>query len=112
MSGGRIVHHPVLGQLPQRREISFFYNGTAVRGYEGETVAAALLAEGVRTLRFHEETGTPRGIFCNIGHCMECRVTLNGVDGVRACLTTIEDGMDVREGRTLPAPLKKGGRSE
>ncbi|MCK9918121.1 (2Fe-2S)-binding protein, partial [Microbacteriaceae bacterium K1510] len=68
-------------------------------------------ANGIRHLRIHEEKGTPRGIYCNIGHCFECRVTVNGIPGVRACLTLVEAGMDVQSGEQLPAPLKKGGHT-
>lgn len=105
----RIVHHPVLGSWTAGKLVSFRFNGTAYTAYEGETIAAALLANGVRTLRVHEEKGTPRGIYCNIGHCYECRVHVNGVPTVRACMTLVQEGMDVSAGTVLPTPLKKGG---
>lgn len=108
---GRIGHHPILGPLSARKEISFQFDGTRYTAFESETIAAALLANGVRMLRMHEETGTPRGIYCNIGHCFECRVTVNGLQGIRACLTLVEEGMDVKSGQKLPAPLKQGGHS-
>ncbi|GEN31405.1 sarcosine oxidase subunit alpha [Cerasibacillus quisquiliarum] len=101
----RIVDHPVLGKLSDRKEITFTYDGQTYTGYEGDTIASALLANGVRTLRVHEESGKPRGIYCNIGHCFECRVTVNNETGVRACLTEIKDQMVVESGRVLPSPL-------
>lgn len=107
----RIVHHPVLGTLAAGKSLSFTFNGTTYPAYEGETIAAALLASGVRTLRVHEEKGTPRGIYCNIGHCYECRVNVDGVPTVRACMTLVQDGMQVTAGAVLPTPLKKGGHS-
>ncbi|MFY0545970.1 (2Fe-2S)-binding protein [Brevibacillus sp. H7] len=106
---GRIHHHPVLGGAKPRKALSFWFQGKWMEALEGETIAAALLASGLRTLRVHEETGTPRGIYCNIGHCFECRVSVNGVPGLRACLTLVQDGMEVTAGEVLPAPLKKGG---
>lgn len=109
MSYGRIENHPVLGPLPKREQIHFRFDGRSYNGYEGETIAAALLASGVRTLRYHEESGTARGIYCNIGHCFECRVSVDGREGVRACLSLIEDEMDIRSGQVLPAPFKEGG---
>jgi sarcosine oxidase, subunit alpha len=108
---GRIQHHPILKDLDLRRKITFCFDDNTYDAFEGETIAAALLANGIRTLRVHEESGTPRGIYCNIGHCFECRVTVNGKDGIRACLTPVEDGMEVLSGRRLPTPLKKGGHS-
>ncbi|GED69378.1 sarcosine oxidase subunit alpha [Brevibacillus reuszeri] len=104
----RILHHPVLGSLNQRKTLHFTFNESSYTAYEGETIAAALLASGVRTLRVHEEKGTPRGIYCNIGHCYECRVSVNGVPTVRACMTLVQDGMEVTAGTVLPTPLKKG----
>ncbi|KQL45838.1 sarcosine oxidase subunit alpha [Brevibacillus choshinensis] len=108
----RIVDHPVLGSLAARNQLRFTFNGTPYSAYEGETIAAALLASGVRTLRVHEEKGTPRGIYCNIGHCYECRVNVDGVPTVRACMTLVQDGMQVTAGTVLPTPLKKGGHSQ
>ncbi|GED71587.1 sarcosine oxidase subunit alpha [Brevibacillus reuszeri] len=105
---GRIEHHPVLGSLKERSSISFFFDEREFTAYESETVASALLANGVRTLRVQEETGAPRGIYCNIGHCYECRVTVNGVQGKRACLTLVESGMKITSGIQLPTPLQKG----
>jgi len=107
MGFGRIEHHPVLGPLASRKEIRFTFDGRPFIGYEGETIAAALLASGVRTLRVHEDSGAPRGIYCNIGHCYECRVQVDGQANVRACLTPIREGMDVRSGRVLPKPFAK-----
>lgn len=105
----RIVHHPILGDMTDRKQVTFTFNQKVFEGFEGETIAAALLANGVRTLRLQEESGSPRGIYCNIGHCYECRVTVDGKIGVRACLTAIHEGMDVRSGERLPTPFKKEG---
>ncbi|TXK85952.1 (2Fe-2S)-binding protein [Paenibacillus sp. N3.4] len=109
MTFGRIQHHPVLGTLADRKQLSFQFDRKIYTAYESETIAAALLANGVRTLRVQEEHGTPRGIYCNIGHCFECRVTVNGEQGKRACLTLVEDGMAVLSGVQFPTPFKKGG---
>lgn len=104
----RILDHPVLGKIRNRETVRFIFDGLMYEGLEGDTIAAALLANGVRYLRRHEETGTPRGIYCNIGHCYECRVMVDGCAGVRACLTLIEEGMEVGSGHVLPTPFAKG----
>jgi len=103
----RIIDHPVLGKLNDRNLLSFQFDGKPVGAYEDETIAASLLANGVRKLRVHEESGTPRGIYCNIGHCMECRVNVNGQANVRACLTVVEEGMVVESGNQLPNIVKR-----
>lgn len=102
----RIYDHPVLGKLQLKKEVNFTFDGKTYKGYEGDTIASALLANGVRTLRVHEESGNPRGIYCNIGHCFECRVTVNGQHGVRACVTEIKENMTVESGKRQSTPFK------
>ncbi len=102
----RITDHPVLGPLEEQKEVSFTFNGQTLTGRENESIAAALLANGIRTLRHHEDSGSPRGIYCNIGHCFECRVTVNSKQGVRSCLTPLQEGMTIQSGGPLPSPVR------
>lgn len=106
MTNNRITDHPVLGKLQNQTPVKFTFDGTTYTGLEGDTIASALLANGIRQLRVHEETGAPRAIYCNIGHCFECRVTVNDVNGVRACMTTIGEDMKVDSGKLQAAPFK------
>lgn len=106
MKNNRITDHPVLGKLDHQNVVSFTFDGKTYQGYEGDTIASALMAHGIRQLRVHEQSGNPRGIYCNIGHCFECRVTVNGESGIRACLTPIQADMDIKSGKMLPDPLK------
>ncbi|PGZ96640.1 (2Fe-2S)-binding protein [Bacillus pseudomycoides] len=103
----RIMNHPILGNLDDRERISFQFDGIQYEAYENETIAAALLASGVRKLRVHEDSGTPRGIYCNIGHCLECRVTVNDQANVRACLTVVEKDMIVESGKQHPNIVRR-----
>lgn len=101
----RIEDHPVLGKLETEAVFTFTFDGTEYQAYAGDTIASALLANGVRTLRVHERSETPRGIYCNIGHCMECRVTVNGTSGVRACLSEVKPDMIVKSGKPKSDPF-------
>ncbi|WP_029725060.1 (2Fe-2S)-binding protein [Desulfotignum balticum] len=76
-------------------KITLQVDGVPCTAYEGETVHAALLAEGIRVLRIAGKTGEPRGIFCGMGICYECRVTINGVPDQLACMTLATDGMQI-----------------
>ncbi len=105
MKQARIINHPILGKQEERKKIRFTFDGITYEGYEKDTIASALLANGVRILRYHERSGSPRGIYCNIGHCMECRVTVNGQANLRACLTPIEEDMVVTRQVQKPSPL-------
>ena len=102
----RIVDHPVLGKLPNKAPVTFTFDGNTYEGFEGDTIASALLANGIRQLRVHEETGAPRAIYCNIGHCFECRVTVDQVKGIRACMTPVKENMAIESGKLQPTPFE------
>src|SRR5699024_755976 len=104
----RIDSHPVLGKMAEQEKVTFTFDGQTYEGYENDTIASALMANGIRTLRRHEETGKPRGIYCNIGHCYECRVTVDEVSNIRACLTLVKEGMIVESGKQQLHPLEPG----
>lgn len=108
----RITAHPVLGPPPERRRITFSFDGQLLTGYEGEPVGFALLAHGIRSLRHSGMGGEARGLLCGVGHCMECRVTVDGVPNQRACLVPVRDGMRVERPDAVPRPSwpPSGGR--
>jgi hypothetical protein len=91
----RIENHPILGETPERRKITFIYNGKEMEGYEGEPVSAALKANGIMIHRYTAKTHEPRGIFCAIGRCTDCVMVINGKPNVRTCITPLEEGMVV-----------------
>jgi len=61
----------------------------------GQTVAGALWAAGVRSWRMTRDRGAPRGLFCGIGVCFDCLVTIDGVPNQRACVIPVRPGMTV-----------------
>ena len=69
-------------------------DGKTVTAHEGDSVHAALVAAGIRQLR-HSKNGEPRGVFCGMGICYECLVTIDGKPDQRACMTRAQDGMTV-----------------
>ena len=77
----------------------FFLDGERVTAHPGETIAAALLAAGHRLLRHTASHGQPRGIYCAMGVCGECALTVNGEPGVRACVTPAVASMLVERPR-------------
>ncbi len=64
----------------------FTFDGDPVPFTDGQSVAAALLATGRRTLRRTRVEGRSRGVFCGIGVCADCLVAVDGRPGVRACV--------------------------
>lgn len=85
-----------IASLTRGEKITIVVNGQACRAYEGETVHAALLAAGYRVLRKTAKTNQPRGIFCGMGVCYDCLVTINDVPNQRACMTPVEDCMEIQ----------------
>jgi NADPH-dependent 2,4-dienoyl-CoA reductase/sulfur reductase-like enzyme len=80
-------------------------DGRRIAAEAGATVAAALADGGVVALRA-SVGGEPRGAFCAMGVCFECRVTIDGEPHRRACVETVREGMEVATGAGAirPAP--------
>lgn len=91
----RIHEHPIL-VFERGSKITFTYNDMPLEGYEGETIAAALHAAGVRVLSHSHEKHRPRGFFCAIGNCSSCLMEVDGEPNVRICVEMVKDGMAVR----------------
>ena len=68
---------------------------------QGETVASALFANGVRTFGHHPRDGAPQGIFCANGQCAQCLVLADGKP-VKACMELVRHGMQVEPVDGLP----------
>lgn len=62
------------------------------------TVAAALLNVGVTAFRRDHE-GHARAPVCGMGSCFECRVSVDRMANVRACLEAVRHGMVIETGR-------------
>ncbi len=80
--------------IKRGRTVSIRVDGEEVAAFEGETLAAVLTAEGRRAFG-HTPSGKPRGLFCGIGMCFDCLVSVDGRN-VRACVTPVREGMAVR----------------
>jgi predicted molibdopterin-dependent oxidoreductase YjgC len=72
------------------------FDGRAVGALPGQTVAAALWTAGVTAWRSTRGSGRPRGVFCGIGVCFDCLVTVNGEPNQRACLVQVRPGDVIR----------------
>ncbi len=106
----RINTHPVTGRSnDNRRVIKILVNDQTLEVLEGETVAAALWANGLIVVGHNPEAALPRGMYCGIGHCYECRVTVDGIEDVRSCLLPVREGMQVTLMDHEPATGKKHG---
>jgi aerobic-type carbon monoxide dehydrogenase small subunit (CoxS/CutS family) len=64
--------------------------------YDGDSIAAVLMREGRVSWRRTRYGDRPRGLFCGIGACQDCLVTVDGVGGVRACVAPAAPGAEIR----------------
>ena len=78
--------------------IELIVDGRPLQAPAGQSLGAALLEAGRRKLR-DSPGGSPRGLYCGIGVCQECRVVVDGVV-VRSCVTPVAAGMRVTTGHT------------
>jgi predicted molibdopterin-dependent oxidoreductase YjgC len=95
---------PLGPELERGPGVEIVLDGRPVEAYEGETVAAVLLAQGEIATRTTVK-GEPRGIFCGMGVCFDCLVVVDGVPNTRACMTWVRDGMVVSRQDGLVARL-------
>jgi sarcosine oxidase subunit alpha len=100
MDGWRITSHPILA-IPERKAIPFSWRGQALEAFQGETIAAALFANGIRVFGHHHKDGSPQGIFCANGQCAQCTVLADGVP-VKSCMVQVQPGMVVEPVYALP----------
>lgn len=86
--------------------VTISVDGEPATGVNGQTIAGIMLASGRLAWRTTASGRKPRGLFCGIGVCFDCLVTVNGVRDVRACQRTAGDGDVVStQSETLPLPI-------
>ncbi|MEO0246911.1 MAG: FAD-dependent oxidoreductase [candidate division WOR-3 bacterium] len=100
MEDFRIKSHPILKVSP-RKTIILKFKGEQLTALEGETIASALYANGIKIFGHHHKDGAPLGIFCANGQCDQCKVIANGIT-VKACMTKVEENMEVWPLDSLP----------
>lgn len=93
---------------------SLSFDGRPVPFVEGQTLGAALMAAGISSWRTTRRRAEPRGLFCGIGVCYDCIVTVDGLRSRRACVTPAHDGQVVstEEAPTSPDPHVNDGMSD
>jgi len=96
----RIIDHPILS-FDNREMVTFTLNGQKIEGVAGEPIAAALHAAGVKVLHHSHKNHRPRGLFCAIGNCSSCLMTVDKIPNVRVCVEPLRAGVvvETQEGK-------------
>jgi len=98
----RIKDHPILS-FEKKKPVMFHFNETSMSGWQGDSIAAALHAAGVKVFSESLRYGRPRGFFCGIGKCSSCLMEVNGIPNVRTCIAPLIEGIRVNQQDRLAA---------
>ncbi len=79
--------------------LTFTLDGSPITAAAGQSVGAALTDAGIRSWRSTRHGERPRGLFCGIGICFDCLLTVDGRPNQRACLVPVREGMALESGR-------------
>jgi NADH dehydrogenase/NADH:ubiquinone oxidoreductase subunit G len=90
MTGGRFVRVAET----DRREMTIVVDGKPIRALEGDTLLVAILA-ALGHLRTSEFGDGRRAGFCLMGACQDCWVWSATGDRLRACSTSVVNGMAI-----------------
>ncbi len=84
-------------KIKSGEQIPFTYKGKKRYGVEGDTIATALYANGVRiysrSLKYHR----PRGFYAMDGECANTMMEVNGIPNVLTETTLLKPDMDIKE---------------
>jgi NADPH-dependent 2,4-dienoyl-CoA reductase/sulfur reductase-like enzyme/Fe-S-cluster-containing hydrogenase component 2/bacterioferritin-associated ferredoxin len=96
----RITSHPVLSIEP-KPDIRFTWMNQSFSAHEGETIAAALMANGIKIFGHHPKDNSPQSIYCANGQCSQCMVIADGKP-LKSCMEIIQSGMNLLPADGLP----------
>ena len=95
---------PQPGEVIDRKTpVEFEFGGVRVAGFQGDTIASALYADGTRQFSRSFKYHRPRGLLCCSGNCPNCLVTVGDEPNVRACTRAIEPGLKVHSQNAWPS---------
>lgn len=87
VKGTRLNH-----TIERGERIEIIVDGKPILAYCGESIATALIAAGHWVCRTAGKPSKPMGVYCNIGMCHSCLMTVNGARNVRTCITPVSPG--------------------
>ena len=70
-------------------------DGHKVMAHEGETLATVLMAAGINAFAVHASPHAPSRLFCGMGTCRQCLVTIDDLPNCQACRILARPGMKV-----------------
>lgn len=80
---------------PGTGNLTIYFEGRALTACNGDSIAAALLANNIVVTRTTTLSGGARGPCCMMGACFECVARVDGQTGVQTCMTPVRQGMHI-----------------
>lgn len=74
------------------------FDGTPLPYEPGQSIGAALMNAGITSWRTTRKKGKTRGLFCGIGVCYDCLLTVDGQLNQRACIVPAAPGAKIDTG--------------
>ena len=96
----RIQQHPIL-EIPTRDSFTFYWKNQPLQAKQGETISAALFANGIRIFGHHPKDQSPLGIFCANGQCAQCMVLADGKP-LKSCMVIVQPEMRIEPSNGNP----------
>ena len=101
----------ITNNVDRKESLTLSINGNSVSAYSGETIASVLFLENIGIF-YRTRNNQPRAPYCNMGTCFECQVKVkrksnNDTSWLRACMTPVEEGMEITVGEKLYDEYKK-----
>ena len=96
--------------IDRSKPLGFRFEGREYAGFEGDTVASALWAGGVRVLGHSFKYHRPRGILSAANHDVNALMQAGGTPNVRADATPLQAGMALTAVNTFGSLERDAGR--
>jgi predicted molibdopterin-dependent oxidoreductase YjgC len=80
---------------PDLGTLTLYVDGRAIAARQGDSIAAAMLANGLTITRTTPVTGAARGPYCMMGACFDCLAIVDGTPSIQTCMTEVRDGMHI-----------------
>lgn len=90
-------------RIDRSTNVQFAFNGKSIEAFDGDTIASALYASGMRIFSRSFKYHRPRGLLCGAGHCPNCLMNVDGVPNVRTCITPVREGVAVHHQNAWPS---------
>ena len=102
MNGPRLPHQPS-HMVDHSSHLDFKFDRRTINAHEGDTIASALYASGIRTFSRSFKYHRRRGLLCVSGKCPNCLMNVDGVPNVRSCTEPVRAGMVVEHQNAWPS---------